>query len=135
MCWPAISPDFPSHARLTSLCLVDKVPFGTSFQSLQQYKPAMRYRIPEDVVFREVGGEAVLLNLATGTYFGLDGVGTEIWNLLAREGTIDGVTNALLAGYDIEEPRLRLDIEQFIQQLTQKGLLAIEPAHTSHDGT
>ena len=46
----------------------------------------MRYRIPEDVVSREVGGEAVLLNLATGTYFGLDGVGTEIWNLLAREG-------------------------------------------------
>ncbi|HSE60264.1 MAG TPA: PqqD family protein [Nitrospiraceae bacterium] len=87
----------------------------------------MRYRIPEDVVSREVGGEAVLLNLATGTYFGLDGVGTEIWNLLAREGTIEGVTHALLAGYDVEEPRLRHDIEQFIQQLMHKGLLAIEP--------
>ena len=56
----------------------------------------MRYRIPEDVVSREVGGEAILLNLATGMYFGLDGIGTEIWTMLAREGTVEAVTNALL---------------------------------------
>ena len=90
----------------------------------------MRYRIPEDVVSREVGGEAVLLNLATGTYFGLDGIGTEIWTVLAREGTVEAATSALLADYDVEEPRLRRDIDQFIQQLVHKGLLAVDPEPT-----
>lgn len=93
----------------------------------------MRYRIPEDIIFREVGGEAVLLNLTTSTYFGLDGIGTEIWNLLARKGTIEAVTHALLADYNVEETRLCHDIEQFIQQLMHKGLLATEPAHITND--
>ena len=95
----------------------------------------MRYRIPEDVVSREVGGEAILLNLATGTYFGLDGIGTEIWTMLAREGSVEAVTSALLAAYEVEEPRLRLDIDQFIQQLVHKSLLEVEPAHMSHAGS
>jgi hypothetical protein len=95
----------------------------------------MRYRIPEDVVSREVGGEAILLNLATGTYFGLDGIGTEIWTVLTREGTTQAVTSALLAEYDVEESRLRRDIDQFIQQLVHKGLLEAEQAHMSHDGS
>ncbi|PYO19380.1 MAG: hypothetical protein DMD85_18645 [Candidatus Rokuibacteriota bacterium] len=38
-------------------------------------------RIRKDVVFRELEGEMVLLNLATGVYFGLDPVGTRIWTL------------------------------------------------------
>jgi hypothetical protein len=95
----------------------------------------MRYRIPEDVVSREVGGEAILLNLATGTYFGLDGIGTEIWTVLTREGTTQAVTSALLAEYDVEESRLRRDIDQFIQQLVHKGLLEAEQAHMSPDGS
>ena len=79
---------------MTSPTPVDKVPAPALHFILFSTHTAMRYRIPEDVVSREVGGEAVLLNLATGTYFGLDGVGTEIWNLLAREGTIEGVAHA-----------------------------------------
>lgn len=35
----------------------------------------MNIRIPRDVVFRDLSGEGVLLNLATGTYFELDEVG------------------------------------------------------------
>lgn len=95
----------------------------------------MRYRIPEDVVSREVGGEAILLNLATGTYFGLDGIGTEIWTVLTREGTTEAVTSALLTDYDVEESRLRHDIEQFILQLLHKGLLEMERASMNHDGS
>ena len=44
----------------------------------------MRLTIPEDVVVRDLAGEAVLLHLGTGTYFGLDTVGTRIWHLLAE---------------------------------------------------
>lgn len=91
----------------------------------------MRYRIPEDVVSREVGGEAIILNLSTGTYFGLDGIGTAVWKLLAREGTADAVAEALLADYDVEELRLCRDIDQFIQHLVHKGLLAVDSEQAS----
>ena len=40
------------------------------------------FRIPDEVIFRELDGEAVILNLDTGIYFGLDAVGTRIWRLI-----------------------------------------------------
>ena len=44
----------------------------------------MRIEISEDVLFQEVGGETVLLDLASEQYFGLDAVGTRIWQLLGE---------------------------------------------------
>jgi hypothetical protein len=38
----------------------------------------MTLSIPEDIVFRDLAGEAVILNLGTGMYFGLNAVGTQI---------------------------------------------------------
>ena len=47
--------------------------------------------ISEDVVSRDLEGEAVILNLDSGTYFGLDRVGTRIWSLLQEGGSLRGV--------------------------------------------
>jgi Coenzyme PQQ synthesis protein D (PqqD) len=80
--------------------------------------------IPDDVVFRDLAGEAVILNLTTGTYFGLDPVGTRIWQLLQSGGTIDAIMPALLQEYDVEEPALRRDVDALVGRLLDKGLLA-----------
>lgn len=45
---------------------------------------ASRVRINDDVMFQELQGEAVLLSLASGTYFGLDRMGTRIWQLFSE---------------------------------------------------
>ncbi len=90
----------------------------------------MPIHIPSDIAFRDIAGEAVVLNLSTGIYFGLDGVGTRIWHLLAEHGSSEPVVNALLAEYDVEEGRLRRDVEALIQQLLDKGLVARDAEHT-----
>lgn len=84
----------------------------------------MPIHIPSDIAFRDIAGEAVVLNLSTGIYFGLDAVGTRIWHLLAEHGSSEPVVNTLLAEYDVEEERLRRDIEALLQQLLDKGLVA-----------
>ncbi|MBT6210629.1 MAG: PqqD family protein [Woeseia sp.] len=40
--------------------------------------------IPPQVMSRLVGDETVLLDLASGMYFGLDGVGKRIWESVAE---------------------------------------------------
>ena len=90
----------------------------------------MPIHIPSDIAFRDIAGEAVVLNLSTGIYFGLDAVGTRIWHLLAEHGSSEPVVNALLAEYDAEEGRLRRDVEALIQQLLDKGLVARDEEHT-----
>lgn len=90
----------------------------------------MPIHIPSDIAFRDIAGEAVVLNLSTGMYFGLDAVGTRIWRLLAEHGSSEPVVNTLLAEYDVEEERLRRDIEALLQQLLDKGLVARDAEHT-----
>jgi hypothetical protein len=86
----------------------------------------MTIHISDDVVFRDLAGEAVILNLATGTYFGLDAVGTRMWHLMAEHGSTEKVVKALLAEYEVEEGQLRRDLNDLIRQLKDKGLVTVE---------
>lgn len=86
----------------------------------------MKLHISEDVVFRELEGEAVILNLATGTYFGLDRVGTRIWQLIAEHGSTDKVVDAMLAEYEVDERQFRRDLDELIGRLSEKGLIRVD---------
>lgn len=83
----------------------------------------MRVTIPDDVVVRDLAGEAVLLHLGTGTYFGLDAVGTRIWHRLAEHQSTDTIVPLLLEEFDVDEHQLRLDLETLVTQLLEKRLL------------
>ena len=91
----------------------------------------MKIQVSGDVVSRNLMGEAVLLDLATGTYFGLDEVGTRVWQLLEQHGSNDAVVAALLEEYAVDEPRARADVDRLILELSEKGLVRIDEASTS----
>jgi hypothetical protein len=82
-------------------------------------------RIPEDVVFRELDGEAVILNLESGMYFGLDAVGTRIWQLLDAHRTLRGTLQALEEEFDAPPERLQSDLNDFVGQLQSRGLVSV----------
>jgi hypothetical protein len=86
----------------------------------------MTIKIPDDVVFRILGGEAVILNLASGTYFGLDDVGTRMWQLMSEHGSTDKVVELMLEDYDVEESLLQSDLDKLIKDLTENGLVKID---------
>lgn len=90
----------------------------------------MHFHIADDVVFRDLAGESVLLNLSTGTYFGLDAVGTRLWHLIAEHGSTELVIETLLAEYDVDALRLQKDVEALIDQLLAKGLLTTDAEQT-----
>jgi len=80
-------------------------------------------RISEEVVFRELDGEAVLLHLATGIYFGLNDVGTRIWALLRQDGALQSVFEAMKQQYDVAPERLEKDLLELVEQMRSKGLV------------
>jgi hypothetical protein len=83
-------------------------------------------RIPEDVVFRELNGEAILLKLDTGVYFGLDAVGTRIWLLLNDLGVLRAVHARVLDAFDVAPSVLERDLVGFVGELHQRGLVSID---------
>lgn len=83
----------------------------------------MRVKVSDDVVARDLAGEAILLDLATSTYFGLDAVGARIWQLLGEHQSTEAIVPLLLQEYDVSEPQLRQDLDKLVQQLLAKKLL------------
>jgi hypothetical protein len=81
-----------------------------------------RLTASESVVCAELGEEAVLLNVETGIYFGLDAVGARIWALVAEGSPEVQIFDCLLAEYDVEPAALRSDLSAFLDLLEAKGL-------------
>ncbi len=85
----------------------------------------LRISAPEGVLVRELEGEAVLLNLNTESYFGLDEVGTRMWEVLTSSESAQGAYETLLGEYEVQPEQLRQDIRDFIDKLAGEGLLEV----------
>jgi coenzyme PQQ synthesis protein D (PqqD) len=83
-----------------------------------------------DVVFRELDGEGVILNLASGVYFGLDETGTRMWHLIEQHHSLDAVLAALLEEYDAARETIEQDLIRLASELSEKGLLVVESSDT-----
>jgi hypothetical protein len=81
-------------------------------------------KINPDVLFRELDGEAVLLSLETGIYYGLDPVGTTVWRLIGEHGSLRLVFDAMLREYDVEESVLERELLRLVNDLCAHGLSA-----------
>lgn len=86
----------------------------------------MPVRIPSDVAFEVLDGEAVVLNLQTGVYFQLNEVGTRVWELLSVHGEAEPIVDALFEEYEVERATLTEDVDRLISELSEKGLLVAE---------
>jgi hypothetical protein len=78
------------------------------------------------VLFRELDGEAVMLDLEREYYYGLDAVGARIWQLLAEYSETEIVVSQMLAEYDVGEAQLREDMAELLTQLADANLIRIE---------
>jgi len=80
-----------------------------------------------DVVVRELDGELVMLNLESGMYFGLDKVGTRIWQLIHEYGSLQRVFERMCDEYDVAPDRLERDLLALVGALSAKGLVKVMP--------
>ena len=87
-----------------------------------------RIEVPEGVLMRDLQGEAVILNLDSECYFGLDEVGTRMWAALTTSPDVGAAVEALLAEFEVEPDELRRDLAEFVDSLAQAGLVRVSAA-------
>ena len=87
-----------------------------------------RVNVPEHVLIRHMDGEAVLLNLDSERYFGLDAMGTRMWEQLTAAPNIDAAFALLLDEFDVEPEILREHLSDLLQRLVENGLLTVLPS-------
>ena len=79
--------------------------------------------ISEEALSQEVNGETVILDLQSESYFGLDEVGTRIWQLLQEHGETKKVFDVMLDEFDVDADTLASDMKNLIDHLVDKGLI------------
>ncbi len=82
-------------------------------------------RIKDDVIFNDLQGEAVLLNLKTGVYFGLDPVGTRAWQLIQDHGSLGPVRDDMLREYEVSAEHLLEDLLDLVTRLVDNRLVEV----------
>jgi len=84
----------------------------------------------KDQVSCDLAGEAAILNLESGAYYGLDAVGARVWHLLQEPRTVQDIRETLLMEYEVEADRCERDLLALLQDLAAAGLIEVrdEPA-------
>ena len=84
-----------------------------------------RVQVNEDVLFQELQGEAVLLNLKSGIYFGLDPVGTRIWQLFSTHQVLSAIVQVIVDEYEVTADRCESDLLTLVSELERQGLVKL----------
>lgn len=87
---------------------------------------ACRARPSARVRLQQTGDEAVLLDLASEFYFGLDAVGVHVWRLLEQDSSVQHAFDSLSAEYDVGADTLEHDLLALIRNLADAGLVSID---------
>jgi hypothetical protein len=88
-------------------------------------EPATLFSRSDAPLTAEVDGEIVMLDPATSSYFGLDGVGARIWELCAEPQSIDTLVTVLMDEYDVDEATCVAEVQAFVADLQSSGLLTV----------
>lgn len=82
------------------------------------------YRLTENQISSELGGETVILNHAEGVYYGLDEVGTFVWQLLQQApASFDALKDSIMATFDVDEQTCVQDLQELLNQLMHEKLV------------
>lgn len=79
----------------------------------------------KDQVSCDLAGEAAILNLESGVYYGLDAVGARVWHLLQEPRTVQDIRETLLMEYEVERDRCERDLLALLQELVAAGLIEV----------
>jgi hypothetical protein len=81
--------------------------------------------VTKDQVSCDLSGEAAILNLKSGVYFGLNTVGASIWKLIKEPRNVKEIQDAIAEEYEVEPDQCERDVLELLQELSTHGLIEI----------
>ena len=82
--------------------------------------------VTKDQVSADLSGEAAILNLKSGVYFGLNTVGASIWKLIQEPRTVNEINDAIVQEYDVDPDQCEKDLLALLEELLSKELIEVK---------
>ena len=91
----------------------------------QQSNPLTTYQALSAHLYSEIGSEAVILDLQSGIYYGLNETSNQIWLWLQKPRTLLELSKLLLDEYDVPLEEALRDLQSLLQEMIDTGLIEI----------
>ena len=79
----------------------------------------------KDVVSCDLGGETAMLDMKEGVYYGLNEMGTIIWEYIQKPITLQEIVDRILDEYEVDEETCYGDLVELVEQMMKNGLVEI----------
>ena len=79
----------------------------------------------KNTAFENAAGETLILDLDSGSYFGVGEVGGFVWERLDGSRSLAAIADELLEVYEVELEVVRVDLLALIENLSEKGLVRL----------
>jgi len=96
------------------------------FSARKEIDPETILQRKTDLLFNEIDGEVVMLSIENSEYYGMDKVGSRIWELLEQPLSFKELVAKLTEEYEVSEQQCADDTMAFLKKLTDKKLVLIE---------
>ncbi len=80
----------------------------------------------KDILASNIDEEKVMMSVEKGLYYGLNPVGSQLWDLLEKNITVSSLIDAVLLKYDVDREDCERDVLEFLADLYKKGILHVE---------
>ena len=84
-----------------------------------------------DQVSCDLAGEAAILNIKSGVYYGLDPIGAQIWKLTQEPRRVAQIQNAITSEYEVDPNRCAQDVVALLEKLLAEGLIELKNGTTA----
>ena len=81
--------------------------------------------VSKEVVSCDLGGETAMLDMKEGIYYGLNEIGTIIWEYIQKPITIQEIIDKILEEYEVDDETCYADVVELIDQMVENKLVEI----------
>jgi hypothetical protein len=75
-----------------------------------------------------LGEESAILNMKNSVYYGMNAVGTRVWNMIGEPRSVVQLRDALVDEYEVDPARCEQDLLQVLEQMRREGLIEVRNA-------
>lgn len=76
-------------------------------------------------LYSDLNGDAVILSMKNGKYYGLNEVGRHIWNVIKSPANLKEIQAKILDEYEVDEETCYREVASFLQKMLGEGLIEV----------
>ncbi len=80
----------------------------------------------DDLIASQMEDEIVMMSITNGKYYGMNNVGSAIWNLLEQPSKVSDICSKLVEEYEIDEPTCEKEVLAYLEQLLDQQLIVVK---------